>query len=95
MQQARVDLPASDYGLAFSGFRCQQAQHRLPQGGTGSGSWSANAVPQRTAKANADSRFANCPRSPSDVASPSSSRIETRAMNVFPTFETDGRIATP
>jgi hypothetical protein len=65
------------------------------QGGLGSGSASANAVPQHTANAKAGSRLANCPRSPREVVSPSSSRMETRAIYVLPALDTDGWMATP
>lgn len=62
--------PRRSRGLCFPG-RC-----RTVQGGLGSGSSSANVVPQRTANPKAASRFANWPRSPREVDSPSSSRFD-------------------
>lgn len=56
---------------------------------------STNAVAQRKANLYAPSLLAKAPKSPKDVASPSFSKMEARATNVFPTRVTDGCIAAP
>lgn len=64
-------------------------------GGTGKSSPSIKAVADRIAKCIAQSSFAKKPHFPSDVACPSSSRIEAVATNVLPSRVAFGSNAAP
>jgi hypothetical protein len=60
------------------------------KGASGMGSPSTNAVALRKANSNAEFSLANRPRIPSEVVSPSSSKIDAVAINIVPRFDADG-----
>jgi len=62
----------------------------LPNGQRGIDEPSTKAVAQRTANSYAHFWLANCPRLPNETDSPSSFKMQARAMNVLPDLMLDG-----